>query len=453
MAGTQAKRSSPGKRALGILSFAQSIDFTEPQILNSMFPAIQVALSLADSALGFLTAIKRFVEIFSVLIWGALADKFGRKHILAASTLLAALASISVGFSPGGAAFFLVTMLINMGTATMEGQTNSVLSDYYDVHGRGKAFGLMRGFAYSGLILSLATFSVLSDQVPRLGWRIAYWGFGALGLAASLTIEFLMVEPARGRTEEALASATNESLAKIAAFDLRLALRQFAIPTIVVDFFNLVLLGFPKIMLVNYTVTFFVKVRGIRTGQAILITLLGLIGFIAGSMTGGALGDRIGRAFGERARLAMCHAVLLALLGCSWLIFSFATNSVPVYMGIAFLTAFCIEFMYCNTRVIVSAVLLPEVRTIGFALGRAADSVGSIAASLIYAAAVSRLGIARSALWISVGGCALALAQFSLYYFFFSKDASRMQATLADRIEGDRRPKAPGPETLSSFPS
>ncbi len=46
-----------GKRAVGILSFAQCIDFTEPQILNSMFPAIQASLSLADSALGYLTAI------------------------------------------------------------------------------------------------------------------------------------------------------------------------------------------------------------------------------------------------------------------------------------------------------------------------------------------------------------------------------------------------------------
>ena len=439
MAGTQDKRGSPGKRALGILSFAQSIDFTEPQILNSMFPAIQAALSLADSALGFLTAIKRAVEIFSVLIWGVLADKFGRKHVLAASTLLGGLAAISVGFSPGGPAFFLVTMLINMGTATMEGQTNSVLSDYYDIHGRGRAFGLMRGFSYAGLILALASFSVLSAQAPHLGWRIAYWGFGALGLAASLTIEFSMVEPARGGTEAALASQAAESLPKIASFDIRLALRQFTIPTVVADFVNLVLLGFPKIMLVNYTVTFFVKVRGIKASQAIVITLLGLIGFIAGSMTGGAIGDRIGRAMGDKARLATCHAVLLVLLCCSWLIFGYAAGSVPAYMAIAFLTAFCIEFMYSNTRVIVSAVLLPEVRTVGFSMGRVADSTGSIVASLAFATFVSRAGIASTILWISVGGCALALLQFCCYYFFFERDARKMQAELASRIgEGPR---------------
>jgi MFS family permease len=197
---------APGKRAIGILSFAQCIDFTEPQILNTMFPAIQAVLGLADSALGYLTAIKRGVEIFSVMFWGFLADRYKRKDILSASTLLGALASIATGFAPNGAMFFIVTMLINLGTAAMEGQTNSVLSDYYKVQARGKAFGLMRGFAYSGLILGLASFSILSDDLPRIGWRIAYWGFGFLGIAASLTIHFLMDEPIRGRTEEALSS-------------------------------------------------------------------------------------------------------------------------------------------------------------------------------------------------------------------------------------------------------
>jgi MFS family permease len=432
-AGTAAK--APGKRAVAILSFAQCIDFTEPQILNSMFPAIQAVLGFADSALGFLTAVKRGVEIFSVMFWGFLADRFRRKDILAASTLLGAIASIATGFAPGGAAFFIVTMLINLGTAAMEGQTNSVLSDYYPVKERGKAFGVMRGLAYSGLILGLASFSLLSDYVPRIGWRIAYWGFGVLGLVASVTIQFRMEEPIRGRTEESLSSLDSESLRRSAAFDLRLAFAQFRIPTILVDSINLIFLGFPKIMLVNYTVTFFVKVRGIREGQAILITLLGLIGFIIGSMSGGLAGDRIGRKLGERARLALGHVVLAAMLLFSWLIFSVDSSSVPLFMGIAFMTAFCIEFMYSITRVIVSTVLLPEVRTVGFAIGRVADSLGSIIASLIYALVVSRFGIASSILWLSVGGCAAAFALYFGYYIFFRRDGQRMQDALVARAK------------------
>jgi hypothetical protein len=47
---------------------------------------------------------------------------------------------------------------------------------------------------------------------------------------------------------------------KSTSFDFRLALEQFRIRTIVVDAVNLIFLGFPKIMLVNFTVTFFVKV-------------------------------------------------------------------------------------------------------------------------------------------------------------------------------------------------
>lgn len=427
-----------GKRAIAILSFAQCIDFTEPQILNSMFPAIQASLGLSDSALGYLTALKRGIEIISVMFWGLMSDRFRRKEVLAGSTLLGAIASIATGFAPGAAIFFVVTMLINLGTAAMEGQTNSVLSDFYPMKERGKAFGVMRGFAYAGLIFSLIYFSVLADNVPTIGWRIAYWSFGVLGIIASISIWLLMEEPTRGQTEAALANVSLDVIKQkeANAFNWREALDQFRVPTIVVDSINLILLGFPKIMLVNFSVTFFVKVRDIREGQAILITLLGLIGFIAGSMIGGLVGDRIGRRWGERARLVMAHAMLAVLVVMSYLIFGVSFNSIPIYMAVAFMTAFGVEFMYSITRVVVSSVLLPEVRTVGFSIGRVADSLGSILASLIYAVAVTGFGIANSVLWLSVGGGVLAFFQFFMYYFTVEPDAQRMQARLAQRVAG-----------------
>ena len=122
-----------GKRAIIIMSFAQFFDFTEPQILNTMYVSIQSALNLADSALGYLTAVKRGVETVSVFFWGMLSDRFRRREILAASTMLAALGAILTGFSQKFAFFFVVTMIANVGACAMEGQTNSVLSDLYPV--------------------------------------------------------------------------------------------------------------------------------------------------------------------------------------------------------------------------------------------------------------------------------------------------------------------------------
>lgn len=432
-----ATRATPGgKRAIGILAFAQCIDFTEPQILNSMFPAIQAALNLADSALGYLTAVKRGVEILSVFFWGLMSDRFRRKEVLAASTLLGGIASILTGFAPEFVFFFFVTMLINLGTAAMEGQTNSVLSDFYPVKERGQAFGILRGTAYSGLIFALISFSLLADNAPTIGWRIAYWGFGVLGLIASITIWRLLDEPTRGQTEQALENVSLDVIQEkeSSAFSLRQALDTFRVPTIIVDAVNLILLGFPKIMLVNYSVTFFVKVRDIREGEAILITLLGLIGFIAGSMTGGVVGDRISQRLGERARLVTGHGVLVALIVMNYLIFGVEFGAVPVYMAIAFLTAFCVEFMYSITRVVVSTALLPEVRTVGFSIGRMADSFGSILASLIYAVVVAAFGIGNTVLWLSIGGGAAAFVQYFAYYVTFERDAARMQTRLAARV-------------------
>ncbi len=426
------------KRALKIMSFAQFFDFTEPQILNTMYVSIQSALNLADSALGYLTAVKRGVETVSVFIWGMLSDRFRRREILAASTLLAAVGAILTGFSQKFAFFFLVTMIANVGACAMEGQTNSVLSDFYPVKERGKAFGLLRGLAYSGLIFALVAFSLLSDHAPSMGWRMAYWGFGVLGIGASLAIWKWLEEPVRGQTEAALAGVSLDIIEEkeSRAFSIREAMNQFRVPTIMVDIVNLILLGFPKIMLVNFSVTFFVKVRNIREGLAILITLLGLIGFIIGSITGGLVGDLIGRRMGEKMRLVTGHIILAILVVMTYLVFGIRFHSLAMYMIVAFFTAFCVEFMYSITRVVVSAALLPEVRTVGFSIGRMADSCGSILASLIYAFVVADYGIGDSVLWLSVGGCLLAFFLYFGYYLTFSGDADRMQKELARRIQG-----------------
>ena len=106
-------------------------------------------------------------------------------------------------------------------------------------------------------------------------------------------------------------------------------------------------------------------------------------------------------------------------------------------MAIAFVTAFCVEFMYSITRVVVSTALLPEVRTVGFSIGRMADSFGSILASLIYAAVVGPFGIANTVLWLSTGGGVVALVLYFGYYFTFARDAERMQRRLAERVTSD----------------
>jgi MFS transporter, putative metabolite:H+ symporter len=134
----QSRNTKSGKRAMRIMSFAQCIDFTESQILNTMFVSIQAVLKLTDSSLGYLTAVKRGVETVSVFFWGMLADRFRRKEILVASTLLAAIGSIITGFSQQSAFFFVVTMIANVGACAMEGQTNSVLSAFFPVSERGK---------------------------------------------------------------------------------------------------------------------------------------------------------------------------------------------------------------------------------------------------------------------------------------------------------------------------
>ena len=133
-------------------------------------------------------------------------------------------------------------------------------------------------------------------------------------------------------------------------------------------------------------------------------------------------------------RLMTGHVVLAVLVGLSYVIFGVDLGPLAMYMVVAFFTAFCVEFMYSITRVVVSAVLLPEVRTVGFSIGRMADSIGSVLASLIYALVVASVGITSSVLWLSVGGGVLAFFMYFAYYVTFARDAARMQQQLSERV-------------------
>ena len=146
------------------------------------------------------------------------------------------------------------------------------------------------------------------------------------------------------------------------------------------------------------------------------------------------MGDRMSRLFGEKMRLVTGHVVLAALVVMSYLIFGVPLGPIGIYMLVAFFTAFCLEFMYSITRVVVSAALLPEVRTVGFSIGRMADSIGSVLASLIYAIVVASVGISNSVLWLSVGGGVLAFFMYFAYYLTFARDAKRMQQQLTERM-------------------
>ena len=82
-----------------------------------------------------------------------------------------------------------------------------------------------------------------------------------------------------------------------------------------------------------------------------------------------------------------------------------------------------------------SSVLLPEVRSTGFAFGRAVECIAkAIGAGLVGALAV-RFGLTQALLWVGVGIAVLGALMNTAYYFTAINDQAGIQNVLRQRAE------------------
>ncbi len=427
-------------KALMALAIAQFGDFGESQVNNSMFPAIRAALGLDISALGLILAAKRGVQIVGTPLWGYLADRFSRKAVLVWGTGIWGAWTILMGFSRNFSQLLTLTVISGLGIAALEGPLSSLLSDLFPSKERGRAFGIVRGLAYIGMMLTLVYYSLLAKRFPdSLSWRMAYWTFGGISVLSGLLIWLFVQEPVRGGSEEALQDLPEEVLRREEArhpFSWPKAFGLFRIPTFALSMLDTFVVAFPFVILVAYSVTWLVDDRGFSNARAILFTLAGLIGLILGSAVGGWVGDRAAIGLTDRGRLWVGHGVQALFALMLVLLFVVEWRARWVYLALLFLVGFLLEFKITGVlKVIVSGVLLPEVRSLGFAVERAVDSIGRVASALLVGYLARTYGLTQALIWFGAGMAALGILIYFPYYSFFFRDAARLQEQLRERLE------------------
>lgn len=425
-------------RALIALAVAQFGDYGESQISNSMFPAIRAALGVDVSALGLILAVKRGVQIVGTPVWGFIADRFSRKAVLVWGTGVWGIWTILTGFSQNFTQLLILTLIAGFGIAALEGPLSSVLSDLFPTRARGRAFGVVRGLAYIGMILSLLYYSLLAKRLPIQGWRVAYWTFGAISVLSGILIYFFIEEPLRGRSEEAFSGLSEQVLKEQAErfrFSVQKALRLFRIPTFALSMLDTFILGFPFVILVAFSVTWLVDDRGFTNSKAILYTLFGLIGLIVGSAVGGWLGDRSARRLTERGRLIVGHVAQVLFAIDLFLLFVIVWNTAVAYAVLMWLAGFLLEFRVTGMlKVVVSSVLLPEVRSSGFAVERVADSLGRVIGSLLVGKLAVTYGLTQAIVWFGAWMAVLGALIYLPYYALYLRDATALQEALRERV-------------------
>jgi MFS transporter, SHS family, lactate transporter len=253
------------------------------------------------------------------LIFGLLADRYGRRLPLMLDVLFYSVVEVLSGFAPSYSVFIALRLLYGIGMGGEWGVGASLALESVPAKWRGIFSGLLQeGYAFGYLLAAVAYWLVF----PHFGWRAMFF-IGGLPALLTLFIRFKVKE---SEAWAATASRTDWSAYWRSIYQ---NWRRFVYLVLLMALMNFISHGTQ-----DFYPSFLQLQRGYKPSATALITVISMIGAIAGGLLVGLYSDRRGR------RRAMIGAILLALvLIPAWI----AAPSFAVILLGAFLMQFMVQ--------------------------------------------------------------------------------------------------------------
>jgi len=381
--------------ALGIICFANFLNYLDRQVVSALESEIRPAFDMTKTEFGTLwSAFTIGYMVFAPLV-GFAAVRWRRTLIFSICVLIWSLATIGSGLATTKLALYASRFLIGVGEAGCLVIGPTLVVDLFSAQVRGRALSIF----YLGLPLGGTAGYLVGGIVTEHfgGWRNAFIVAGAPGLLVALLL-LMVPEPPR-----VLAPAGTKQSGFTPYLEL---LKNRTLMLIVLAQAFAVMILVP---LLHFGIGFFEAERGMTKVQA--TTYLGLIGLVAGvlgSVLSGVLGDHLARRTrGAYALLAGCaYAIALPAM-----IVGFAVRE-PVVIFVSLLIGATCMFMCMpavNTQI--ANVVRPDQRAMAYALAVfILHFLGDMAAPPAFGAAADALGSTGDAFLHFVGVLVLASA-------------------------------------------
>jgi EmrB/QacA subfamily drug resistance transporter len=203
--------SNTRNRWLGLvfISMAISLVIIDGTIVNTIFPSITKSLTLSDTQIQWVQ--ESYVLVFAslLLVWGSLADRFGRRLLLIVGIAVFVAASIWAGMATTADALILARIVQGLGGAMVLPTTLSLVNANFVGKERGIAFAVW-GATIGGMVavgpvlggwLTTVDWKLDLSVVLIESWRWAFWVNLPLGILVIAGLIFFVGESRQEQRE------------------------------------------------------------------------------------------------------------------------------------------------------------------------------------------------------------------------------------------------------------
>ena len=266
---------------LTMMNLMNYVDRWVPSVVKDLFKA---DLKLTDAQTSL--PLTGFVIVYMLTspIFGALADRWPRKVLIAAGVALWSLATGAAALAVGFWTFLLARALVGVGEAAYATLSPALLSDFYPPNRRNRILTIFYVAIPVGTALGFVLGGALGE---RFGWRAAFLICGLPGLALA-AMALAIRDPGRGKFDSDAAQAPPRW-------------RQ-AIPTLLRNReFVLAVAGYAAVTfasgaLADWFPVFLQRHRGMSVElSGRYVGLSAVAGGLGGTLAGGLLGDALKR--------------------------------------------------------------------------------------------------------------------------------------------------------------
>jgi len=389
----------------GAIAFMDGYDV---QAMGFVAPALSSALNIPRPALGPLLSSGTIGMMFGAITFGTLADRFGRKPILIACTLMFGIMSLITATADSLQTIWIYRLLTGFGLGGAMPNTIALTAEYAPRKHRSVAVTTMFcGFSVGAAVGGF----VAAGLISSFGWQSVFVVGGAIPLVIAAlsfgflpeSIRFLLLQGGQQQRamkylsrisrdsehyDEIVAGADDHASGGNSVRELFTEGRTIATPLLWVCFFmNLLVLFF-----LNNWLPTLMNDAGIKVETAIMITTLFQIAGTVGAIFLGWLFDR-GFSFRTLALVYIGAAASVVLIGQSG-------TSIGSLMATVTAAGFCVVGAQTSSQALVAHFYPTAIRSTGVGWCHGIGRIGSIVGPILGGTLLTTGVHASSVFWV-----------------------------------------------------